>query len=185
MKKLLATIFLKVTGWKCTIVATDEMLRSVMLAAPHTSNWDFPYAMATFWYMQVDVKYFIKDSYTKGPLGPFFKWTGAIGVDRSKKVNNLTDYAIDQFNNHDRLVLIVPAEGTRKRVDKWRTGFYRIATEAQVPVSLGFLDFKKKISGVAEVYHLSGDFEKDMQHIQEIYRPINPKVPENYNPEIY
>ncbi len=166
-------------------MVTDQMLRSVMIAAPHTSNWDFPFAMATFWHKGVDVKYFIKDSYTKGIIGPFFKWTGAIGVDKSKKHNNLTDYAIDLFNKQEGLVLIVPAEGTRKKVDKWRTGFYRIALESKVPISLGFLDFEKKEAGVADVFMPTGDFEKDMKYIQEVYRPIKGKIPENYNTEIF
>lgn len=185
LKKALAKFFIWITGWKVDVSVTPDLKRSVMLAAPHTSNWDFPYAILTFWVMEVDVRYFIKDSYTKGPLGWLFKWTGAIGVDRSKKGNKLTDYAIELLKENDELVILVPAEGTRKAVDKWRTGFYRIAMEAKVPVSLGYMDYKKKIAGVADVFWLSGNFEKDMTHIQEIYRPIHPKNPEGYNPEIF
>lgn len=185
MKKTLATTFLKIAGWKVKVNPTPEMKHSVMIAAPHTSNWDFFYAIFTFWYMQVDVKFFIKDSYTKGILGGLFKWAGAIGVDRSKKGNKLTDFAIEQLQQNEELVVLIPAEGTRKRVEKWRTGFYHIAMEANVPVSLGYLDYKKKEAGVADVFWLSGDFEKDMTHLQEVYRPIHPKHPEGYNPEIF
>ena len=163
----------------------DGMRHSVMIAAPHTSNWDFPFAMAAFWKMGVPLKFFIKDSYTKGLLGGLFKWSGAIGVDRSKKGNKLTDFAIELLKANEELVILIPAEGTRKKVEKWRTGFYHIAKEAKVPVSLGYLDYKKKEAGVADVFKLFGDFEKDMTHIQEIYRPINGKQPENYNPEIF
>ena len=83
------------------------------------------------------------------------------------------------------MVILVPAEGTRKRVDKWRTGFYRIATEAGVPISLGYLDYKRKEAGTLGVFWPSGDFEKDMAHIEAQYRDLHPKIPENYNPSIY
>lgn len=156
-----------------------------MVASPHTSNWDFLYAMCAFWYMRVDLKYFIKDSYTRGPFGWFFKWTGALGVDRSKSNNNLVPYSIELLNSNEQLIVLVPAEGSRKRVEKWKTGFYHIAVGAKVPVCCGYLDYEKKIAGILDVFWPSGDFEKDMHHIQELYRPIKGKFPEKYNPEIY
>lgn len=161
------------------------MKHSVMVAAPHTSNWDAPIALAAFWIMGVDVKFFIKDDYTKGAFGWLFKAFGAIGVDRSKKKNQLTDYAIELLNSQEELVILVPAEGTRKAVDKWRTGFYRIAIETGAPISLGYLDYAKKEAGVADVFKPSGEFEKDMFQIQEIYRPITGKNPTNYNKKIF
>lgn len=156
-----------------------------MLAAPHTSNWDAPIALAAFWIMGIDLKFFIKNEYTKGPLGWLFKAVGAIGVDRSRKGNKLTDYAIELLNKRSELVILIPAEGTRKVVKAWRTGFYRIAMETGVPISLGYLDYSKKEAGVADVFRPSGNFERDMTHIQEIYRPIKGKNPENYNPRIF
>ena len=185
MKRLIANLFLFVAGWKVKARVTPEMAHSVMVAAPHTSNWDFPFALAAFWRMGIDVKYFIKDNYTKSLMGWFFKWSGAIGVDRSKKSNKLTDHAIDLLKSQDQLVILVPAEGTRKRVEQWRTGFYHISLEAGVPISMGFLDYKNKIAGVGEPFFPSGDFEKDMTYIQEFYRDIEGKHPENYNPQIY
>lgn len=185
LKRLLAKIYLRLIGWKVNVPPPEKLKGTVMVAAPHTTNYDFPITMACFWYMQVDVKYFIKDDYTKGLFGWFFKWTGAMGVDRSKVRNSLTDVAIEHLKADKSLCILVPAEGSRKRVEKWRTGFYRIAKEAQVPVALGFLDYAKKEGGVLEVFSLSGDFEKDMYRIQETYRPVKGKYPENYNPEIF
>jgi len=172
-------------GWKVTARVKPAMAHSVMLAAPHTSNWDFPMALAAFWYMGLDAKFFIKDNYTKGPFGWLFRWFGAIGVDRSKKKNKLTDHAIKLLEEKDQLVILVPAEGTRKAVEKWRTGFYRISREAQVPISLGYLDYKKKEAGVGDPFMPTGNFEEDMTRIQEFYRPIHPRHPEGYNPEIF
>lgn len=156
-----------------------------MIAAPHTSNWDFPIAICAFWLTGVKAKFFIKDFYTKGLFGSIFKALGAIGVDRTKKNNQLTDYAIQLLKDREEVVIAIPVEGTRKRVEKWRTGFYRIATEAQVPICLGYVDYVKKEAGVVEIFKPTGDFEKDMSYIQNIYIPFRGKNPENYNPEIF
>lgn len=184
MKKLLAKIFLGLMGWKVKSKSTQNFKRSVMIAAPHTSNWDFPIAIAAFWIMDIDLKYFIKNDYTKGLFGWFFKWTGAIGVDRSNKKNNLTQLAIDLLAQQD-LVILVPAEGTRKKVEKWRTGFYHIAKTAKVPISLGTLDYKEKYADILDVFEPTGNFEADMEHIQKAYAVINTKHPEQYNKQIY
>ena len=84
MKYFLAKWYLRLNGWQVNVGDPEKLKGSVMVAAPHTTNYDFPIAIAIFWYMRVDLKYFIKDNYTKGIFGWFFKWTGAIGVDRSK-----------------------------------------------------------------------------------------------------
>jgi len=186
MKKLLAQLFFFVCGWKPD--ATPESIalarHSVMVAAPHTSNWDFPFAIFGFWYMGLDMKYFIKDSYTKSILGWFFTWTGALGVDRTKQ-NNLVEHTVNLLKANKNLVILVPAEGTRKRVDKWRTGFYSIAQQAGVPISLGYLDYKLKIAGVGQIVTPTGNFEADMHLIQEFYKTKTGKYPELYNPQIY
>ncbi len=186
MKKALARFWYFITGWK--VIIDPEVLEparhSVMVAAPHTSNWDFPFAIFGFWLMEIDVRYFIKNSYTKGPMGWFFTWTGAIGVDRSQ-TNNLVEHTANLLKENEKLVILVPAEGTRKRVDKWKSGFYNIASEAGVPISLGYCDFPKKIAGVGQVVKPSGDFEADMEIIERFYANKVGKHPENYNPKIY
>ena len=186
MKVLVAKLFLGIMGWKVKTPEGADFSRCVMLAAPHTSNWDFPFAQAACWILGIRWRYFIKDSYTRNPIfGWFFRATGAIGVDRSKRKSNLVQFAIEQFDQHKKLVVLVPAEGTRKRVEKWRTGFYHIALGAKVPIALGFMDYGKKETGVLAVFDLSGDFEKDMQFIQDAYLPITPKYPDKYNTQIF
>ena len=184
MKKLIAKFVLFTSGWKADYNQKFKAPKSVMLAAPHTSNWDIVYALAVYWLEGIDAKFLIKNNYTKGFFGFFFKWLGAIGVDRNKN-NNLVEYSIHLFNESDKLILMVPAEGTRKRVDKWKTGFYHIAKNANVPVSFGFLDYKNKIAGVGNTYNLTGDFEKDMQVIEDFYATIEGKHPELYNKKIF
>jgi 1-acyl-sn-glycerol-3-phosphate acyltransferase len=185
MKKFLAKVFFAIAGWKMEVKDPKPFVPSVMIAAPHTTNWDFPYALAAFWIMGIPLKYFIKDVYTKGPWGWFFRWTGAIGVNRKVAKGGLTQLAIDILKTDPGMVILVPAEGTRKRVEKWRTGFYRIATEAGVPISLGYLDYKKKQAGVGFAIKPKGNFEQDMEQIQDFYAQISPKFPEKYNKQIY
>lgn len=184
MKKIIAKFVFFIFGWKAEYLEKYKVKKTVMLASPHTSNWDLIFALGVYWLHDIDAKFLIKNNYTKGLHGYFFKWLGAIGVDRSKH-NNLVDYAIKLFNDSESLILMVPAEGTRKRVEKWKTGFYHIAKTAKVPVSFGFLDYKEKIAGVGDVYYLTGNFEIDMLYIQDFYKNISAKFPENYNPKIF
>ncbi len=185
MKKMLASLFFKITGWKLEIPEVETLKGTVMIAAPHTSNWDLPFSLAAFWLMDVKLRYFIKDMYTKPPIiGAIFKWTGALGVDRTRK-GKLTEYAIELLKGQSDLVVLVPAEGTRKRVEKWKTGFYTIALEADKPIALGFLDYKRKVAGVKSVYKPTGNREVDFLHIENVYKEIPGKFPENYNPKIF
>lgn len=184
MKSIIGKLILKMFGWKSNYPNEFKTHKSVMIAAPHTSNWDFVFALAVFWEQKIPVMFFIKDAMTKGFHGWFFKMLGAIGVDRSKK-GNLVQFAVDTLNSREEIVLLVPAEGTRSRVEKWKTGFYHIAQQTNLPVALGYLDYKNKIAGVGNLIQLSGKFEEDMQKIQDFYSEIPAKYPELYNKNIF
>ena len=188
MKKLIAWLGLKILGWKIVIDVDGNLDRCVLVVAPHTSNLDFVITLFTFWHIGIPWKFFIKNNYTKLPIiGSFFIWLGAIGVERNpkKKKVNLVQYAVNLFKERDRLILLIPAEGTRSRVDKWKTGFYHIAKKANVPVVLGYGDYKTKTAGIGKTLHLSGDFKKDMEEIQNFYKDKQGKCPEKFNPNIY
>ena len=184
MKSSIGKLALKISGWKSSFPEEYQVKKFVIIAAPHTSNWDLFYALAVFWKFRIPVKYFIKDSFTKGIHGYLFKAMGAIGVDR-KRTGNLVHHAASIIHKADRIALMVPAEGTRSRVAKWKTGFYHIAKKAKVPVALGYLDYKNKIAGVGKLIDLSGDYEKDMSLIENFYKDITAKYPEKYNPKIF
>ena len=184
MKKLLAKFVFFVFGWKSKYPRSYKVPKCVMIAAPHTSNWDLLFALAVYWRENIDAKFLIKNDYTKGLQGYFFRWLGAIGVDRSRHTN-MVDYAIGLFEKSDKLILMIPAEGTRKKVDKWKTGFYHIANKSNVPISLGFLDYQNKIAGVGGIYNLTGNFENDMRFIEDFYKNIQGKHPELYNKKIF
>jgi len=184
MKRLLGKFILFIFGWKTQYQSEDLVKKCVMIAAPHTSNWDLVFAMAFYWSEGVESHFFIKDDWTKGIHGWFIKKMGGIGVTRGKK-NNLVDFAVNTFAEKESFILLVPAEATRKRVNKWKKGFYVIAQKANVPVALGYLDYQKKIAGLGPLIHLTGNFEEDMTIIQDFYQTVSAKYPENYNPKIF
>jgi len=184
MKAIIGKTILSILGWKSKYPKEFQTDKFVIIAAPHTSNWDLVFALAIFWKMKIPVKYFIKDSFTKPPHGWFFKMMGAIGVDR-KKTGNLVHHAAATIKKMDHIALMVPAEGTRSFVKKWKTGFYHIAKKADVPVALGYLDYTNKIAGVGDLVYLTDNFENDMQIIEAFYQNIDGKHPEKYNKKIY
>ncbi len=185
MKKFLAKIAFAITGWKMAIsVDKEEMKKCVMIAAPHTSNWDLFYSVSSFWRAEVPARFFIKDAHTKAWYGSFVKALGGVGVDR-KKNNNLIEYTAELLREKEELAMLVPAEGTRKRVDEWKRGFYHIAKKANVPVALGYLDYAKKEAGIGKLVYLTDDFEADMTIIEDFYKDKKGCYPELYNPVIF
>ncbi len=184
MKKIIGSFLLFVGRWKCVYPQEYKVDKCVMLAAPHTTNWDLIYAIAVYWKEGLEPKFIIKNNYTKGVHGFFFKWLGGIGIDRSKH-NNTVDFSVNLFKKNKKLILMLSAEGTRKWVKKWRSGFYYIAKNANVPIGLGFLDYTKRVAGVGDLIYLTGDFEKDMLEFQDFYKDIDGKFPENYNKKIF
>lgn len=185
MKYLIAKLVFWLSGWK--LDATKEQIaaarNTVMIAAPHTSNYDLVFAMGTFWLMRLPVKFFIKDFYTKWYFFGFFKWLGAIGVDRSRR-SNLVDYAAELLIKRDDITLMVPAEGTRKAVDKWKTGFYHIAVKSGKNISLGYLDYDKKYAGIVDIIP-AREQKETFDTIQNIYKDVEAKYPELYNKVIH
>ena len=184
MKKIVSKLFLKIMGWKLVGEMPAGVEKAVLVCAPHTSNWDFPLALSAFTISGLNLKYFIKKSWFFFPMNLFFKATGGVAVDRTKNIG-LVDAMTLKLKEADEMIVAVPAEGTRSRVPKWKTGFYHIATGANVPLVLGFVDFKKKEVGFGPLVHLSGDFEKDMTIIQDFFSHKAPRFVEKYNPQIF
>jgi 1-acyl-sn-glycerol-3-phosphate acyltransferase len=156
--------------------------KAVVIAAPHTSNWDFVYALATFRLLDIKVRYLIKREVYRFPLKRLIDATGGIPVKRNSNTK-LVDTFIQELNNAEDLFLMIPAEGTRSLVKKWKSGFYHAAMGANVPVLLGYLDFEKKTAGFGKVVNITGDRNKDMQIIREFYKNIKGKHPEKFDPE--
>ena len=184
---LLSRIFLWIMGWKLNLngLNTKDLKRVVMLAIPHTSNWDLPIARAAFFLMGIPVRFTVKKEWTKFPYSLLMNPLGAIAIDRSPKVpgqprKSMTEAMIDLFEQNEELAIMITPEGTRSKNDKWKTGFYHLATGAKVPIGLGYLDYAKKEAGVGKIIYPSGDMKKDMQEIVAFYSTIKGKFPEKF-----
>jgi len=175
LMRWLARLFFLFTGWKVE-GQRPAVERCVVIAAPHTSNWDFIYTLALAFIFRINPRIMMKDAWFRGPLGPLFRWLGALPVDRSRS-RNVVAQCIQAFQTADRMVLVVPPSGTRRRVQYWKTGFYHIANGAGVPIALGFLDYRRKAGGFGPLFHPTGDIGRDMDAIQDFYRPISGRYP--------
>lgn len=186
MFEKLAEQSLNLMGWQIDNHWDLNIDQCVMIAAPHTSNWDALYARLALKALGVNVRLTIKDSYMKFPFGPFVRAMGGIGIDRSSKPNGQARLSMVQlmsnlFKTHPKLVMLVTPEGTRAKQEQWKTGFYHVAMTAGVPIALAYMDYAKKKTGVGKIIYPTGDYEKDMAEIMAFYAQINAKFPENFS----
>lgn len=181
MLKIIGKLILQMAGYKIidtTPKGVQNYQKAVMIAAPHTSNWDYVFTMATLYALDVPIKYLGKASLFKFPLGILIKKLGGIPVRREQKNNMVIDMAKMINESKEQMILIIPAEGTRSYSKEWKSGFYHIAKTAGVPIILGFLDFAKKEVGFLDEFNPTGNYEKDLKIIQKKYVGITPKFPE-------
>jgi 1-acyl-sn-glycerol-3-phosphate acyltransferase len=168
--RILSILILKLAGWKVSGHVPD-IPKFVMIAAPHTSNWDLPYTLFVAFTMKVKIYWMGKKELFRPPFGPLLRWLGGIPIDRSKS-NGVVGQSIQQLQDAEKLVLTVPPTGTRRKVMHWKTGFYHIAHGAGVPIVLGFLDYGRKMGGVGPLFYPTGDINADMKEIQAFYKDI-------------
>ncbi len=176
-----AILCMKISGWKKSGDLPDEK-KFVIIAAPHTTNWDMPITLIMAFAYKADIHWFGKDSLFPFPLKKLMMWLGGIPIDRSKNTNTV-DAAAALFDSHEKLVLAIPPEGTRKKVTYWKTGFYHIALKANVPIACGFLDYKTKRAGFGPTIYPTGNIEEDMKKVKEFYNGIEGKYPTHYDTE--
>jgi 1-acyl-sn-glycerol-3-phosphate acyltransferase len=187
MKKLIARFIFWISGWTLNRKVPKEVQRSVMIAAPHTSNWDAWLLIWAFALLDIPMKFTIKEEWTKHWLfGGFIRANGGIGIDRSPKSINKSrdsyvDFMAEQFNNYDKIAMVVTPEGTRRKQERWKMGFYHTAAKAEVPITFGYLDYGKKEAGVGGCIYLTDDLESDMRKIMSFYSGITPRHPENFS----
>jgi 1-acyl-sn-glycerol-3-phosphate acyltransferase len=173
--KILIKLIQRMTGWK-DVGTPPDIPRYVMVAAPHTSNWDFPILLSYARLHDVPLRFLAKDGIFKFPFGPLLKWMGGVPVDRSAK-HNLVERMAEVINQQDQIVVSVPPEGTRKIVPHWKSGFYYLALAAKVPLVLSYIDGPGKRYGIGPVIYPTGDIVEDMKAIRAFYekfRGVNP-----------
>ena len=176
MLKTFSSLILKTLGWKVIGRYPEELNKFIIIPIPHTSNWDFPLGILvrTMWDPNRKVKFLGKSSLFKAPYGWFFYWLGGYPVDRSKN-NNLVDAVIDLFNSKEKFAIVVAPEGTRKKVDKLKTGFYYIARGANIPLILCKFDFEHREVSFSEPFYTTDDKIADFEFIDNYYRGVKGK----------
>jgi 1-acyl-sn-glycerol-3-phosphate acyltransferase len=173
--------FLKLTGWKVVGKLPPHAAKSVLIAAPHTSNWDLPYTLMVAFALRLNVYWIGKSSLFKPPFGGVMMWLGGIPVDRSQS-NNLVAASSQAITKAEGpLQLIVPPEGTRSGTRYWKTGFYYIAAGAGVPIVMAYLDYEKKIGGLGPVFQTTGDVDADMLAIKAFYAGVKGKNADQFH----
>jgi 1-acyl-sn-glycerol-3-phosphate acyltransferase len=168
-------IFLKLAGWKVLGALPTQASKSVLIAAPHTSNWDLPFTLMVAFVLRLNVYWIGKASIFRFPFGPLMRWLGGIAVDRSKTNNLVAASAQAITDAQGALQLVVPPEGTRSKTRYWKTGFYHIAVTARVPIVMAYMDYERRISGLGPMFLPSGDIEADMVQIKAFYAPFKGK----------
>ena len=182
MYKLFAKLFFAAKGWKIQGSIPPEIKKCVLVAAPHTSNWDFLYGSCAWILFGLKVKYLIKKEWFRFPFTGLMKSLGGIPVDRNKHTN-LIDAMVALVNSRDKIIVLMTPEGTRKKVDHWKQGFYHLALKANIPIVLGRLDYGTKIAFIGQSFMPTGNIEKDFEIIREFYKGVVGRVPENFSVE--
>ena len=173
--RALSGTFLKLSGWKIEGSLPADGNKSVLIAAPHTSNWDLPYTLMVAFVLRLNIYWMGKEQIFKPPFRGLMRWLGGIPVQREKS-NNLVAASIEAIKAaRGPLQLVVPPEGTRSNTRYWKTGFYYIAVGAQVPIVMAYMDYKRKLSGLGPVFRPTGDIEADMVAIKAFYAPFTGK----------
>ena len=178
MIQAISKFLLRTFGWRLDLPPQPWPDKYVIIVIPHTSNWDFPLGLLVRAAMGEDIRYVGKDSLFKSPFGCVFRWLGGIPVDRSRR-NNFVDAVVDKIESSDTMKICIAPEGTRKRVDKLKTGFYDIAKGAGIPILFCKFDYGNKVIGVSDPYYPTDDTEADFAAIYNFFKGVNGKVPES------
>ncbi len=164
---------LRFGGWKLVgNFPTDKKV--LLIAAPHTSNWDWIIGIGALLALGIQLTYMAKHSLFKGPTGWLMRSTGAVPINRDS-ARNTVDEIVDQFEQRDQLYYLIAPEGTRKKVERWKSGFLRVAYKAKVPVLRVSFDYATKTISLGTYAELTGDIDKDLEAVQNYYSQFQGK----------
>ncbi|WP_187368344.1 1-acyl-sn-glycerol-3-phosphate acyltransferase [Ruania zhangjianzhongii] len=166
--RAVAGIYWAVSRWQYRVPEKPTEPAGILIGAPHTSNWDFVLMLALSWRSGIRVKFLGKHQLFRRPFGPLMRALGGIPVDR-RDPSQVVGEVVARLEAGDRFFLVVTPEGTRGRSEYWRSGFYRIAREADLPVTLGYVDRRTMTTGLGPTFRLTGDVRADMDRIREFY----------------
>ncbi|WP_076464042.1 1-acyl-sn-glycerol-3-phosphate acyltransferase [Actinomyces mediterranea] len=167
IRRLIAQTYLRFSRW--TFVSEPLADKTMVIGAPHTSNWDGVFMALSFWSIERPFTFLVKDSVINVPVfGSFIKWVGGFGVDRTKS-NGIVGQVVDAVKDSDSFTIVLTPKGTRSPREYWKSGFYRIALGADLPVQLGFVDAKTRTFGWGPSIRLTDDIAADMDKIRQFY----------------
>lgn len=167
---------LKLMGWRIE-GQLPKLDKFVAIGAHHTSNWDFVIFIALKFVLRLNARWFGKHSIFRWPFGGLMRSWGGIAIRRERTLNTV-EQAIQAFREHDQFILVLSPEGTRKKVERWKMGFYHIAMGAGVPIVLGALDYRNRRVVIGPTFRPTGDEKADLANILAFFRPYVPKKPE-------
>lgn len=162
-----AAVLLRISGWRIHGVR-PPLEKCVAVFAPHSSNWDLPIAMCAALVLRIESAWLGKDALFRWPYGWLFRWFGGIPVDRSRH-NGIVEASVAAFNENDRLWVAITPEGTRSRVERWKTGFWHIAKQADIPMLLCFIDYARREVGILGAVRPGPDCAADIAMLQQQY----------------
>jgi len=178
VRRNLARLLLRLARWR-TVGTVPQ--RAVLVGAPHTSNWDWVLTMLLAWANDIQIKLLVKKEFFVGPLAPILRATGAIAIDRSSPGDTI-NALMAEAEGDEPFVLGIAAEGTRSRGEYWKSGFYRIAQQTGLPITLAFLDGPSRTVGWGPTFSPTGDVGADMDRIREFYADKTGLRPEGFTP---
>lgn len=168
VRHALARAFWQVSRWQLRAEPLPEGGAGVFVGAPHTSNWDFVLMLAVTWQLRVSVRWLGKHTLFKPPFGALMRALGGIPVDRKNPAGIVED-VVGRVAAGEKFFLVVTPEGTRKRSSHWKSGFYRVAVETGLPITLGYVDRPTMTAGLGETIWPTGDIRADMDRIRAFY----------------
>lgn len=177
MKKRIADLLLKLTRWTA-VGSKPDADKYVLVCAPHTTNWDLPALLMATWSRGAGASFLAKQQLFRGPMNRPMRALGGIPVKREGK-HGLVASLTEEFARADGLAVAIPAAGTRGYTDHWKSGFYRVALAADVPIACAFVDYSTRTLGYGPVMHPTGDVEADLDFFRAFYADKQGKFPDN------
>lgn len=180
IKYWFAYFMIWLSGWKedkdhhIELESVKNIKKIMIIGEPHTHILDFFVMLFIFWYFKFEnLKFFITSKYMYPGVSLFMNFVGAIWVENKKSKNSLVDNIIDEINKREKITLQIGPSGTRKKTDKWRSGFYHIAHKSDIPILCFYIDSKTKTFGFVSPFKLTGNYKQDMDRIRLIYKDKN------------
>ena len=177
--QVLSILVLGLFGWRAVGKVPKDIRKYVIIAAPHTSYWDFPMFLLVVLALRLNLSVFIKHTLFIGPIGWFLSYCGGVPIDR-RAAGARVRQTVQEYKNNDDMVLLITPEGSRSAQTNWKTGFYHIASEANVPIAVAFVDTEERRAGIDHFITPSGDIDKQMAEIKAFYDTKRGVRPENY-----